>query len=846
MMGQWRRLAVVLALVAGLGFGEVEAVATDWNPSSPNTLGLQAFFTQQGEQQLPGAVTFTSTAAQTIDTLNVPLTTTGDATVMAEVYVAGDEIPTGTVRTTTYRPNDDLQIGGNDSENNSWLTQALGTTNLYQQIDESTLDPSDYIFYFGTQNPGKRYRFNVGSAAWGASRRVLGGEVVIVANRQDSAGQLRVSYYDGTRAYTLGTITATKERRTFRIRWPEYNPATGLPWTQAQIAALDSTAGIQLQPVNVNKRKPLIVYQAYLNLDWITENRVAVGMADVEPPAADATFTLQHPTSGADNWSKSNGIDYTVVLRRLRGFGVVGWRFLAQTSAVADELGYPSAATNIPVESPAVTIDREGVVAGVTDGVPGRALALRMLTTGATGSVDGQPYSLFLNARPVSGTGYGQTVTTVGADDYEMVRLLIGTGELGDGGQPVALADPSSLADVSIKVKNASTDVQVGSTYTLTAADVADLAQQPLSVDVDGMSAPTVAVVEVPLTGISLSAATRYYVEVTTTQASPTSPGDPFWSFPYPSASAAPTSGPYGVATFGGATEYVVVTNGTTITTAVDQADFSLTISTEVDPPTNLTATVVDTDTDVSDLDGAGCTIPETETVDLAWTPSALGADFGRYEIDRSNDGGGAWAQIRYGDDEAADATTDLEAPFGTEASYRMRSVRTGDWVPSAWTATATATVQPQNGEVAFASNWLEDVMAVNRDTLYEWPFPDNDGVLQLAGRDYQIVLQEAEDRGTGDEGFTFEVSVYTPGPQDPAQTTPAGVAVFDPLRDFLRTYTPYLAVKDWNGSVFYGRATLQNAETTYGTDGAAYSTAQIRVIQTQAEPTPAPIDTGS
>lgn len=679
--------------------------------------------------------------------------------------------------------------------------------------------------------------------------------MVIVANRQDAAGQLRVSYYDGTRAYTLGTITATKERRTFRVRWPEYNPATGLPWTQTEIAALDSTAGIQLQPVNVNKRKPLIVYQAYLNLDWITENRAAVGMVEVTPDSVVSLygtfqFTLQNPSSGAANWSKSNSTDYTVVLRRIRGFGVVGWRFVGQSEPVADALGYPSSATNVPFTTPSITLDTEGLPSSLDEGFPGRAPGFRLAIAGGGSafSADGQPYNGYRSYSPVSGTGYAQTLTTVGADDYETLRVLVGTAELDATGQGVALADPSTLADLSIKVKDATTDVQVGSTYTLTAADVAEAEAFPIVFTNDStgeVGGPSVALIEVALTGVSLSAATRYYVEMTTTEPAASAEGDPFWLIPAPSSTTI-SGGNFDVAGFGGTTEDVESTNGSTLGSQFTASDMTLTLSTEVDPPTNLTATVVDTDTDVSDLDGAGCTIPETETVDLAWTPSALGADFGRYEIDRSNDGGGAWAQIRYGDDEAADATTDLEAPFGTEASYRMRSVRTGDWVSSAWTATATATVQPQNGEVAFASNWLEDLMAVNRDTLYEWPFPDNDGVLQLAGRDYQIVLQEAEDRGTGDEGFTFEVSVYTPGPQDPAQTTPAGVAVFDPLRDFLRAYTPYLAVKDWNGSVFYGRATLQNAETTYGTDGAAYSTAQIRVIQTQAEPTPAPIDTGS
>jgi hypothetical protein len=248
---------------------------TEWSPVATTT-GLPWFPTQQGDQPFPAAVAFPSTATETIDQVTAPLGATGGGlTAIAELYETGDEVP-GDVSSQTYNPTDDLQIGGDDSEDNSWLTEALGTTNLWQSINDS--DDNTFILYFGPQSNGKRYRFQVGTSGWPANRRVVGGFVRIRANRLDATGRLQVSYYNGSAAYTLGTITVTENKANYNIRWPELNPATGYPWTQAEIVDLSSSgaSAIQLRPINVNKRKSMRVRQAYLSLSYVTENRVAV------------------------------------------------------------------------------------------------------------------------------------------------------------------------------------------------------------------------------------------------------------------------------------------------------------------------------------------------------------------------------------------------------------------------------------------------------------------------------------------------------------------------------------------------------------------------------------------
>lgn len=260
-------------------------MATAWNPNAATTLGLETFFTAEGEALIAGgaaaATTFDSTVSQTIDTITLFLAGAEEdpSTVLLEVFTAGTEDNAAEdITTSTFRPIDDLQIGGVDSEGSTWIEGStagglgsLGTTNLYTAIDEATLDVDDWITYNGTRAARKRYRFNVGTAGgnWPASQRVVGGRVKLVINRESVNGRLEVGYYNGTSTYRLGTVTATPQRRTVTIQWPEYNPATGLPWTRAEIQALASGSAIQLRTVGVGKQKRLRVYQAWLELLWV-------------------------------------------------------------------------------------------------------------------------------------------------------------------------------------------------------------------------------------------------------------------------------------------------------------------------------------------------------------------------------------------------------------------------------------------------------------------------------------------------------------------------------------------------------------------------------------------------
>jgi hypothetical protein len=816
-----RFVGVVLAVALWFSASGVADAVTLW-PAVATTTGLPYFATQQSDAALPAAVDFASTTTETIDSVTLPIGMTGDeARLQLEIYEQGDTVP-GAVSTQIYRPNADLS-----NQDNTWVNQALATTNLYQSIDEATANDSNWVGYLGPQNPGKQYTFNVGSAAWAAGQRVVGGFVRIRANRQDTTGRLRVSYYDGSDAYSLGTITVPESKQNLNVPWPETNPATGFPWTRAQIQALDSTAGIRLTPVNVNKQKPLRVYQAYLSLDYVTEERVAVAVTDLDPraPAVSAGFVLRNPNTGADNWSKAAAQSYTILLRRTGGFGQGAWRFLTETADMSEALLRPDQNVALPVESYQPLLDAQGMVSVVGDQIPGRAQTFYMQRTDAAYSVDGQPYDrvevAVLNSALI---GYGQTFTPATSGDYPLLRFTASTTDEELPSSPIT--DLSTLPDLEIRVKNATTDVQVGSTYTLAGEDLADFPTVGMITDSYSRTAYAVAV---ELTGITLVASTQYYIEF-----GPVTPTDSFWTI------VQATGDSFGsVSTYGGAVDTRVTTDGSTITSAETDLDLTATLSIAPTAPTNLAATT-DTIPNDPDLDGVACTIENIDVIDLTWDATALGADFGRYDVERSDDAAG-YLPIYEGTEEAAEACTDYESLRGEEATYRMRVVRGGDWVPSAYSTTDTATANPEGSEVVFAANWLGDALAVNRGPEVEWPQPNNDRVLQLAGRDYQLLFQEVENRGDGGaDGWDIPVTVFYGQPDNP-QPTPDGRAAFAPLIDFLRTYTPYLSVLFADGGRWYGRATLSPASISNSPDAAGNYSATIAVVVTQAVPSPVP-----
>lgn len=836
------RRILAVALVAVLAVVDGAGAMTDYNPNAATTVGLEFTPTVNAEQRIAagaaGAVTITSTVAETggnaIDLLAVPLSVAGgDATVIAEVYESGDETP-GTITTTTYRPTDDLQIGGVDSESSAWITNALTTTNLYNRVDESTLDVSDWIAYFGTKNSRRRWRAQFGTGGWAADRRIVGGRIKIVASRAEVGGTLEVSYYDGTNTYRLGQVSVGTKRRVLSVPFPEYNPATGMPWTQGNITALAAagTAAIQIRPGRaVGRNKLLKIFQMYLELDWIDENRVAVGVTEVpEQAAAYTPFSMKHPTSGADNWAKADATDYTVLVRRIDGDGIVGWQYLEETEQVADLLGRPTRNAGIPtILSYAPAMTGRGLVSSLGDRLDGRALGLVLQPASGGTSVDGSAYHEGEYVIVRDGQGAGQTFTTTNAGNYGQARFLLGAvtraalGAAEGSFRPATDAEVAGLAGITVKIKNATTHATLA-TAVYTAAEVAAMPSVAQSLD-PYVTDATLVTAEFA-TPAALLAATQYYLEVTTDEPNPTAVGDSAWALLYLDSTSGGASNP----SFGGATDYLVTTDEATFGFTDTGSDVPFTVSIRPSAPAGFTATTSPQTVTAAAADGVGCAVGTVDTAALAWTSTGLGADFGRYEIQRLGLDGVTWHTILTPSAEATVAARDWEARQGQTARYRIRVVRDGDDVASPWSTEDTCDIA-ERADVILASNHLQDALGFTREPDYDWSFPSEREYLALTGRDYVTAFVEAENRGDR----TDLPLVLFAGDEAQAEPDVPGRAVFDPLLDFAGADVPHFTMCDRDGwqtfcDLQVVKAARREPDSTY--------TAEVAVVETQDEPT--------
>lgn len=744
---------------------------TTWNPNAPSTLGIEWFPTREGEARISGgsvaAQQFRSTAAETIDTLEARLASTGgDCKMIAEIYTADAEVP-GSVTTSTFRPTDDKQIGGNDSESQAWVSSSLAVTNLFGFVDEDPIDITDWVTYFDARAPRYRWRVQFGTGGWGASRRIVGGGIHIVADREEVNGGLQVSYHNGTNAYKLGNVTVTTKRQELIVPFPEFNPATGLPWTQADITSLAalSTASIQIRPTNANKQKRLFIYQLWLELDWVTENRLAIGVTNVAESSTPAvtSFTLSHPTSGADNWAKANATNYTILLRRLDDVGVGRWSYMEETPEVSAALLRPS--QNIGLDGAALeaylpTVDTRGFVSALGDRVDGRAMYFTMTTIAPVVSADGQPYSnadlatADTDFDPTFSTA--QTLTPASAVTVTQVRWI-------DAEPPVA--------SFRIRIRRTSTGATL-STATVTTADlVADAVQVG---ETDGGDPLYLFTAQFPSGGAALSAGVQYNVEATIK-----------YLGVYVDIGAI-TAGP---PTFGGNTD--------TGPSGAIGGDSLLMLNSEVEALADFAAVTFDYPTDAAAADGAGCTVDEIEVATLTWSGSDLAvASFGYYDIQRLGDDGETWEDVFVFTDKTLTYAIDFEARRGQPETYRGRVVRAADWAPSAWSALEVTTADNGAEDVVFGSNWAQQAFAYIREPDYSGEFPVDKEYLSMSGRDHQLALVGAEDRG---ETTTVPVVFFAGTDEHPAPDIP-GRNVFEAFRLFTHEDVPHFAYCDRDG----------------------------------------------
>lgn len=598
----------------------------DWNPNAGGTAGLEWLPHTESSVTLDSA---TKCACQSM------LQTASQATGTARVWVAG--IPTrgglyalevydnetavpSNVTTLTAQPNEDVTLNG-------WTEDDGSTTTIYDQIDETTIDVADYIKASST---GKYYgRLNTGGLSL-TGKRILGVQLTILYTYLGGfVGAIGLNLsgtdYTGTTvpySLTLATRTAT---------WL-YNPSTKAPWTIAQVQALDTTDEWWVS-AGVASGGSLFVYQAYLTVLIADENRIAVGPLDDTASALTANawnaITLTTPTGGT--WTKDGSGRHLYLLRRLNSTGALAVPTLAGTAAPNPARGF----------SP--TLDpTNGYATEMGDSTP-TVFPLIQRTTAPAESVDSQPYKDLLPALVFTGQDAEQEVSNHSSANYKRVRALVKPN--------------SATADLLIKVKRRSDNVQLGATITLTKAAVDACPDEG-----NGWKA----IDETMSSVAALVAATQYYIEFSSASAGT---GTDYWSVV-----ALDTGDQGNGATYQGTTDRAVV-NGT----EADRYDLAVTVASVPTAPSGF-AYALGTQTRDATIRGT----TTLKRVDASWSATALAGSFTRYELERSEDGGTTYVPVAWITTEATVAFSDYESPRGVAVSYRLRVVRS-DGVASDW-----------------------------------------------------------------------------------------------------------------------------------------------------------------
>lgn len=778
-----------------------------WSPNAPDTLGLEWFPTKTGEQLISGgstgAVRFTATSTETIDYVvaNVAPASDGRGNYIAEVYSVNNPAVSA-VATATYRPN-----ATQNNASNAWVKwngSTFSTTDVHQAIDEPTFAASDWITYFDRMAQRYGVRFEYGTASWAAGRRVVGGRISFVTRREERNGRLDVYYYKGGESYWLGHVIATTERRTVSVPFPEYNPATGYPWTQAEIQELDtSTAAIRIRPRGVNKHKRLFIFQHWIDIEYVTENREAVGIADIATPRRtsgasftkeQASFQLRDPNTGADNWTKADDDTYTIIIRRIEGNNSLVWTWMRETREMALALDRPFEGLFCPVSSYVPTLDPRGFVSTMGSPQDGVGYAFYLLTTGGNISADGQPYH-----------GISYATTTAPANSSSYLRQIITTNTSGgtyDGARAVMSYDVTGEGSVKI--------VHNGSDFDWTHEKL--LLEHDLDAEYDWWLTEF----QAPSASAS-SSSTATSVDMTAVDGG--ADGTATLRVAYLEMMEGTGAGAAGA---GGSTDDFEDDGTLDALVMIHQLPVS---------PTSFSGAVTSIDLGVCRYAAGDQEFPVLSWVGLSDHAITLE----RYWEDRD------WHVVFFpGATSDTAQFTDYEARRNREEVYRARNIRLTDYVGGHWTDEVPLTVRNDGCDWIISTNAgaRGAVALIREDGDHEWTFPRERVVHSLAGQDGRVAYNEIEDRGND---FILPAVLWYQDAENQGGVNASpppymGRGVFSCIDEFLKQDVPYICVLEPDGWRWF--ADVQIVKSTRVEPGNRYA-ADLSVIELTARPEP-------
>lgn len=725
-------------------------MAISWNPNSTSVKGLEAFLPRQKSYALDSStkvlgMSFDQSVSQAIGAFQIPVLSlpVRGGTYVVEVYDGEDAVAdvSAAVTTLTAYPNEDVSGTGASA----WRGSG-GTSNIYAYIDEASPSSSDYVKIDSSSGEQTyAFRVNTGSLSL-TNKRVVAVRMKCHASNTSLNGTFQMGLDIGGEQYLSGVYSGL--RRGFSVSSSyayEYewtvNPATGLAWSISDVQAFDTSNELLL----VNQIAGIYVMDVQLEVDVQTaaENRLALGVLDDSASGLTAaawnSVTLTTPTGGT--WTKDATGRHLVLLRRTSSSGSL-------VVPLFDGDGVSWASGWRPtVEAGSLLVTAMG--SERTD-----IFGLIVRTTAPADSVDSIPYAETLEAEVYNGQTAEMEFSDAAAASYGQVRFF---------------AKPNGTeADLTVKVKRRSDNLQYGTTLTFTVDDVVELSNEGSGWKLCDDNLSTLA---------TLTTGTQYYLEFSSTA---TGTGSDYWSIlAYDSWDSGNGVG------FGGTTDRATV-NGT----EADRYDIPATLSVS---PATLTGGAVELRTLTLSVGNTGCAVGEIDYVRASWSASALGASFYYYEVQRSEDNQATWATIARIYVESSVYQDDIEGLRGVDASYRVR-VRTTTGAASAWLACGTRKPQPRDSEVCFVSNWeLSSALTFTHPPGITFTPLDSATIREPYARDGHFAF-----RGTERRYRSFELPLNVP---DTAATDGrGGVAVFDALEDFIVQQIPYVAVLDSRG----------------------------------------------
>lgn len=757
----------------------------NWNPDANDALGLQWQPSRESSVVLDAvtkmaaeSIEQTASVAIGVNRVAVGAIPTRGGVYAVEVYDDETGVPSG-AELLTARPNEDVTLNG-------WTEDDGTATSIFSEIDDTTLNLADFIRSpVGAPAAATAqyvHRYSTAGLSLTGKRMLSVSLGVVVSSVPGSKinNVLNVGLNIGGVVYPIGTVQARSS--TFDIGYFTllYNPSTGAPWTIAEVQAFDSSDEVVFYVNNVPYSR-VYVYMAWMDIAAVTENRKAVGVLDdrasgLTPNAWNAA-TMTTPTGGA--WTKDGTGRHLYTVRRSNGVGSLVIPTLEEPGVVPE-----NAAGFSPTVDPSTAIITE------MGDEHGALFGLIQRTTAPAEHADSVAYADAIEALVYTGQDAEQEITAV-ADDYGVVRARIKPN--------------SATGNLLVKIKKRSDNSQAGSTITITPEDAASLPE-----DAAGWRI----LVEILATVPTLSAV-QYYVEFSSTALGV---NDDWWSV-----LAVDTLDQGNATTYGGTTDRALV-NGT----EADRYDLAVSISTIPDPVTNFETELASL---ALDGDGNDCSVDSLVYVHATWTPTSLSGDFGRYEIDRSEDGGTTWVTVAKLATEATSDFDDFESLRGVQACYRIRVVRI-DESPSEWSSESCQTPTAADCEWLFTSNRTPSLNAgynqLGPETEYVFPRADDRKYHRIYGRDGRLAFI-----GTEDPLVDFELPLIVQA--DPTEPT-AGVAVFGPLRALMGADVPYVCVLDATGNRFYADLVVPSGSANRN---ARVYLATVGIVELTLTPTP-------